>query len=267
MRTKNIFNNIPLHEGQVDIDNLPCSLNEGWQDDFQTGYFRQLMSQFNQLKKPLIVLVGGATGVGKTSIATGISKTLDIDRVINSDVIREIMRYMLPAGIVPTLHESSFTAGKKVKNPLIKKDPIYGFSQQTSLVSEGVQAYIRRNVKEGLNTVMNGVHLIPGYLNLEHENGDVLLFHYILHLEDQEQHIQRFYQRSEGSRRDPDHYIRDIDAIRKIQTYIKEQADQREIPVIENVNFEKTLKTILTDISTTLEEILVDKQTKSSLSS
>lgn len=226
----------------------------------QTEQLHHIVEDIPKLKKPLIVLIGGVTGVGKTSIASEVSKRLGIDRVNNSDVIREIMRYMLPKEIVPTLHESSFTAGREVKNPFIKKNVIYGFSQQSSLVSQGVLAYIRRNVKEGLNTVMNGVHLIPGYLNLGYSNGDILLFEYVLHLKDKDQHIQRFYERSKGSKRDPEYYIQDIEAIRKIQTYIVDQANKHDTKVIENTNFEQTVSTIIKDIALYLEKILQSDQ-------
>lgn len=232
------------------------------QDDDKAGEHHQIVKDIPKLKKPLIVLIGGVTGVGKTSIASEVSKRLGIDRVNNSDVIREIMRYMLPKEIVPTLHESSFTAGSEVKNPFIQKNVIYGFSQQSSLVSQGVLAYIRRNVKEGLNTVMNGVHLIPGYLDLGYSNGNVFLFEYVLHLEDKETHIQRFYERSKGSKRDPEYYIRDIDAIRKIQTYIVDQANKHGTKVIENTDFEHTVSTIIKDITLYLEKILQSDQQK-----
>lgn len=219
-----------------------------------------IVDKISELKKPVIVLIGGVTGVGKTSIASEVSKKLGIDRFNNSDVIREIMRYMLPKEVVPTLHESSFTAGHVVNNPFIQKNVVYGFSQQSSLVSQGVLAYIRRNVKEGLNTIMNGVHLIPGYLDLGYNNGEVLLFEYVLHLENKERHIQRFYERSQGSKRDPEYYIQDISDIRKIQAYIKEQALKNEVMIIENVDFEQTVNTILKDIALSLEKILNTEQ-------
>ncbi|MBD3615445.1 MAG: AAA family ATPase [Gracilimonas sp.] len=225
------------------------------------------LSQISELKKPVIVLIGGVTGVGKTSIASAVSKKLGIDRFNNSDVIREIMRYMLPKEVVPTLHESSFTAGHVVNNPFIQKNVVYGFSQQSSLVSQGVLAYIRRNVKEGLNTVMNGVHLIPGYLDLGYDNGEVLLFEYILHLEDEERHIQRFYERSQGSKRDPEYYIRDMSSIRKIQNYIKKQALKHDVMVIENTNFEQTVNVILQDIASSLNEVLISKGKQKTISS
>lgn len=252
--------NTESNSRKVNIDGMDYMLNPNRITPDHPNQFQQLIDQISRLKKPLIILIGGATGVGKTSIASAISSRLGIDRVNNSDVIREIMRYMLPKEIVPTLHESSFTAGDTVKNPFIRKNVIYGFSQQSSLVSEGVQAYIRRNVKEGLNTVMNGVHLIPGYLDLGYNKDEVFLFHYMLQLSDEEQHIQRFYERSRGSKRDPEYYISDINAIRKIQTYIRKQSEEYDVPVIENTDFEETVSTILEDITFSLEKILQNEQ-------
>ncbi|MGZ4149511.1 MAG: 2-phosphoglycerate kinase, partial [Actinomycetota bacterium] len=47
------------------------------------------------LDVPLVVLIGGATGVGKSTIATQLAARLGIVRVVATDAIREVMRSML----------------------------------------------------------------------------------------------------------------------------------------------------------------------------
>ena len=46
----------------------------------------------NRLELPLVVLLGGATGVGKSTIATMLASRLGITRVIPTDAIREVLR-------------------------------------------------------------------------------------------------------------------------------------------------------------------------------
>ena len=44
--------------------------------------------------KPVIVVLGGTTGAGKTSIALEVALRLGIRRVLSTDAIRQVMRIM-----------------------------------------------------------------------------------------------------------------------------------------------------------------------------
>ena len=59
---------------------------------------------------PIIVLLGGATGVGKSTVATRLAARLGISQVVATDSVREVMRGIFPEEILPTLHVSSFEA-------------------------------------------------------------------------------------------------------------------------------------------------------------
>ena len=208
-----------------------------------------------QIKKPLISLVGGATGVGKSAISAALARKLGMERVINSDTNREIMRYMIPRDLMPSLHESSFNAGRTLKNPNIKDKLIYGFNEQVSLVNRGVHAYIKRSIKEGLKSIINGVHLLPGYLDLEEYGDKLLFFHYFLHLNNEEEHLQRFHYRTEGSFRHAERYTQKIEEIRSIQRYMREVAEKQDATtIVENQDFDSTVNTILQDLIKKLEK-------------
>lgn len=215
-------------------------------------YYR-IRRQIVRLGKPVIILIGGATGMGKNAIAAEIAKCLGIGHVLNTDAIRDIMRYMLPVNIFPALHVSSFMANDKVHTPMEKDNLICGFSQQSNLICEGTGVYIKQKVKDGLNSVISGVHLVPGYLNMNLSESEALLFHYVLHIENEEKHKQQFYLRSESGQRKPEYFIDNINSIRKIQEHIKEMSVKEGVRIIENHDFDSSVKTILNDIIITLE--------------
>ena len=50
--------------------------------------------EVERLDVPLVILIGGATGVGKSTIATQLAARLGIVRVVATDAIREVMRAM-----------------------------------------------------------------------------------------------------------------------------------------------------------------------------
>ena len=62
--------------------------------------------------RPLIFLIGGTAGCGKSSIANTLASRLEIVRTQSTDLLREVMLTMIPEQLMPVLHQSSFTAWK-----------------------------------------------------------------------------------------------------------------------------------------------------------
>lgn len=213
----------------------------------------QVSHDIAQLEKPLVIIIGGAAGVGKSTIAAALRRRLGIERVIGTDEIREIMRYVLPKDLIPALHESSFDAGEVMSGPDIEENVLIGFSRQAKLVNRGVHAYIKRTEKEGLKAIFNGVHLVPGYLNVELESS-VLIFHYLLTVEEKERHIERFHHRASGSYRKADRYAQRIEQIRSIQEYLIEEARKTGIKIVNNVNIDQTVNAIVDNLIQNLDE-------------
>lgn len=212
-----------------------------------------MRSTIKNTSMPLFILVGGGSGVGKSTISVEIAHRLGITRVVGTDTVREIMRSIISRNLIPTLHKSSFEAGSCLNNIVVDDKQIYAFQQQASLVAEGVLAVMRRATKEGLKMVINGVHLVPGFISgrLKNFRGEIL--QYILDIPDVEQHKNQFYERERGSLRNPERYVENMDSIRKTHEYILNMAKKNDVKIIENTNFEKTMRVILDDIMNTLE--------------
>jgi len=212
------------------------------------------------LEKPIFLLIGGAAGVGKSTISAEVAHRLGIKYVVGTDSIREIMRFMIPKNLLPVLHTSSFKAGEEVRNPFVSNTRIHGFSEQTALVNKGVQAFLMRGMKEGINTVINGVHLVPGYIDIDYNSSFYYVFHFLLYLEDRKQHIEHFKLRAENSFRNANKYIKRLDEIREIQEFMREKAEQDENSIIiKNTGFYETVRNIIEYIFMSLEKELHDE--------
>ncbi len=205
-----------------------------------------------KLDKPLIILIGGTTGVGKSTIATEIAHRLGITRISSTDSIREVMRAVFSEDLMPALYDSSFNAWKALRVPVPPgSDPVtIGFREQTAAVSVGVRAIIDRAVTEGVNTIVEGIHLVPGFLNLDRFRDKVFVVPLIINIEDEDLHRSHFYIReleTDGFR--PfERYRANFENIRRIGEYIQWLAKDKQIPLIQSHQLEATVMTVLEEI-------------------
>jgi 2-phosphoglycerate kinase len=204
--------------------------------------------KFKALGKPIIILIGGATGLGKSTIASDLGYRLGIRSIIGTDTVREVMRKIVSSDLLPALHTSSFKAYQQVDSPssYINKT-IYAFEMQVNYVSIGAEAVISRAVHEGLNLVFDGIHLVPGYIKIRNENSKI--FHFVLYLTDNEEYINRFHARSSGSKRKAQYYVQEFKRIQEIQDFIMHKAKEHNVPLIENSSVEKSLNFIIDHIT------------------
>jgi 2-phosphoglycerate kinase len=201
-----------------------------------------------RLDMPLVVLIGGATGVGKSTIATQLAARLGIVRVVATDAVREVMRSMFTAELMPTLYTSSFDADSALREPPPRPadQVIVGFREQTAAVAVGVQALIQRAAFEGTSVVVEGAHLVPGFFDLSRYEGQIISVPVVVTVDDEDLHRSHFVARSADSSARPfERYIRGFGNIRKVQKYIKSQALSHNIPVIPNYSLDQALTSVI----------------------
>ena len=180
-----------------------------------------------ELELPLILLVGGATGTGKSTVTTEVAHRLGITRVASTDFVRQTMRAFFSEGFMPSIHYSSFEAAAAVAAPEEARDPtVIGFTDQTRNVLVGVRAVIDRALTEGYSVALEGVHIVPGLVPSEKEGAVVVQV--LLTIDDEDEHARHFWVRdaiSEGVR-PVEKYLDALGDIRRIQSHLVERAEQ-----------------------------------------
>ncbi len=217
--------------------------------------------RFEASGQPLILLIGGASGVGKSTIASEFAYRLESARTQSTDMMRQIIRCYLAPNVVPTLAFSSFeawrglpvvkTAGKRVTDSPV----IAGFLSQFATVKVAVEATIQRAIEERHHLIVDGVHVVPTELDLQGVEDKAIVVPVMLAVMGKKFLAQQLKRRGrENPRRGPSRHRKHLDAIWDLQSYLLTQADSAGIPIIPNTTVERMVGEILDQITQKIME-------------
>jgi 2-phosphoglycerate kinase len=209
---------------------------------------------YEAAQRPVILLLGGAAGVGKTSLALEVAHRLGIGRVLSTDSIRQIMRLMISPDLMPAIHGSSYNAYTHFPSGALGTDPLLeGFRAQAATVSVGVRASIERAIDENASTVIDGVALFPGALDLNaySDRADVIFL--VVAALDRDAYAARFAAREAAAIHRPAHeYLANLDAILRIQDQFLEAAERHGIPIVVNDHFDRAVLLVIRHLTESL---------------
>ena len=237
-------------EVSVDLDRLVELASELLGTERGPRAVRQLRRyrDLQELDLPVIILVGGGTGTGKSTVATEVAYRLGITRVTSTDFVRQTMRAFFAKEFMPSIHYSSFEAGlglTKAEEEESGDAALLGFLDQTRNVLTGVEAALQRALDEGWSMVLEGVHLVPGMITTELRGA--LVVQCVLAIHNEEIHKTHFWIRDAASEgvRPVDRYIAGMPEIRLIQEYVLDRARRHDVPVIENESQPKAIADVM----------------------
>jgi 2-phosphoglycerate kinase len=233
----------------IDLDRLQELAAEvlGAEEGERTARRLRRIELLRELDLPVVILVGGGTGTGKSTVATEVAHRLGITRVTSTDFIRQTMRAFFSKEFMPSVHYSSFEAGEAL--PAAEReagDPLLvGYLDQTRHVLVGVKASIDRALEEGWSMVLEGVHLVPGMI--PGPIAKALVVHVVVVIEHEEVHAEHFTIRDfvSGGSRPHDKYLEHLADIRHIQDFIVEEAQKVGVPVIQNRSIEGAIGEVM----------------------
>ena len=217
----------------------------------------KLASRIDELDRPVIIYLGGASGTGKSVMSTFLAGRLGINKITGTDTIREIMRLVFKRDLLPSLYNSSSKAGIGMPKTLKKNDRLIGgFCLQAQQVSVGVKAVVDRAIKERTSMIIEGIHLLP---IMEHaiKEGTKRAYHIpiTLSLLNEKHHKDRFLERGKGNElRKKEFYLRSFENIRTIHDFFNFESEKNEIDVVDNEDFDETTNTLMQLIINTLQE-------------
>jgi 2-phosphoglycerate kinase len=202
--------------------------------------------------RPLIYLIGGTAGCGKSTVASILASHLDIVRTQSTDMLREVMRTMLPKQLLPVLHTSSFTAWSalpgqpksytKVPEALL----IHGYLSQADLLSVAIEAVIQRALRERVSLILEGVHIHPAFIEKLKIDKEAVVIPIMLGILKRKRLQRRISGRgTRAPQRRAERYLKYFEEIWHLQSYLLSEADRTNIPIIDNNDRDQIFREVM----------------------
>ena len=249
-------------ETKLSVDQLGYRIYQLLKKNFGNPYAQNYLVWQNFLEsgRPLLLLIGGTTACGKSTIATEIAHSLDIVRTQSTDMLREVMRIMIPKRLLPVLHQSSFTAWQAL--PRASTDEEFdsdtnlmaGYFSQSELLSVSTEAVMNRALYERVSLILEGIHIHPNLLGKIPRDTDAAVVMVMLGVLKQEQLKKQILGRGALTpKRSAKRYLKHFDDIWRIQSNLLAEADNCQIPIVINDNKERVLREIMRIIVSSLK--------------
>ncbi len=207
---------------------------------------------FSRSGQPLILLIGGTTGSGKSTLSSELAHRLNIVRTQSTDMLREVMRLMIPRRLMPTLHSSSFQAHEEMVQTESSSDKGFfapleaGYLMQAEQVGVGIEAVLQRAEREQVSLILEGIHVHPAMQSRLLENSNALVVPLMIAVTKKKSLRKQLKGRGQQvSSRRSERYLKHFDSIWDLQSFLTDQAEKHDVPVVPNNELEETVQIIM----------------------
>tara|TARA_B100000963_G_scaffold289850_1_gene259478 strand:+ start:10173 stop:10688 length:516 start_codon:yes stop_codon:yes gene_type:complete len=170
------------------------------------------------MKKPKIIVIGGATATSKSTFSFELMKKHKIVHKLGSGFIREMAKNFYKKKKFPTLYNHSYQG--------IYDKPFQNLYEQSKPLKKMIHLAIKRANREGTSIIIEGVNLIPGLTEFKEVSKK-----YMMVIKNEKKHLNRILKNKTHLNRKVSNT--DFKKIRKIQEILILRATKYNWNIIE----------------------------------
>lgn len=257
----------------------------------------QIAKEVTQRRQSFVVLLGGTSGTGKSTLAALLAARLRLTTVLPTDSVRHVLRAFTSKEEHPCAFVSTYQAGDALSEAevaalatpsetsassgnliaaattsatrLHKRKVLRGYALQSDVVLDKLDRVLTMFEERRQSLVVEGVHLnTDRMVELVRRHPNCVPF--VIYISNEVKHRERFAVRARHMTIDPQEnkYIKYFDNIRIIQRHLCKHADRVLIPKVDNTNVDRSIATIQSTLVRVLrkmdrgEPLLDDKMHK-----
>jgi len=239
------------------VSSMLHSLDDDYSKKFETLLEYDFARRTNSSLEPIVVVLEGASGTGKSMLALDMIRNIGATRVISTDTVRQVLRSTLSREDHPELFCHTYQAHEKRQSgPETLNQVIRGYLAQRELIAPVVMDMTKRLLVEGANAIIEGVHVIPGTLSQLSKSVVEIVIN-----PDSETHEKMFVSKHDAAglksvSADVDRRRAEYKSTRIIQEFLLSEAEGNGVRVIPLDSYEDAEKQVCQAVMESVKEIL-----------
>ncbi|KAE8715965.1 P-loop containing nucleoside triphosphate hydrolases superfamily protein isoform 2 [Hibiscus syriacus] len=142
---------LDISQSDLEANLFKLMKRRGYGDAYVNRY--KMMTRFNHMRVPLIILVCGTACVGKSTTATQLAQRLNLPNVLQTDMVYELLRTATDAPLASNpVWARKFSSSEEL---------ITEFCRECRIVRKGLNGDLKKAMKDGKPIIIEGIHLDP----------------------------------------------------------------------------------------------------------
>lgn len=138
-----------------------------------------------EIRRPIVILIGGYSGTGKSTLAGHIRENIESAQVITTGLVRSILQSLIPCEQNPYIHQHTYNLFQDVKVQRGVVTATDAFNIQINTLGAAIKKIVEFARSEKQHVIIDGNHVFPGCVDPQE---DMIILEFYLKVTSREAH-------------------------------------------------------------------------------